>query len=207
MMEAGPNGGCMMHRKVKIASHLSVTITFMDMHTPPAQPPRSNPIPGKLSVIPVNDSPISFYRYLYNNVGEAWLWADRRRMTDQQLQPFLSDPDQFLLLASLDGAPAGFSELVSKNGTTDIAYFGLLPHALGRGIGPWLLDTTIRTGWAIPGTTRMTVNTCTFDHPSALPLYQKMGFAPCRSETRHVADPRLDGTLPRHVAPHIALAS
>ena len=38
--------------------------------------------------------------------------------------------------------------------------------------------------WDRPGTRRVTVNTNTLDHPRALPLYQKAGFAPVRRETR-----------------------
>jgi hypothetical protein len=31
---------------------------------------------------------------------------------------------------------------------------------------------------------KMTVNTCTLDHPRALDIYQKLGFRPVRTEAR-----------------------
>jgi hypothetical protein len=39
------------------------------------------------------------------------------------------------------------------------------------------------------------VNTCTFDHPRALPLYQKLGFVPYRQETQIIDDPRINGLI------------
>ena len=66
---------------------------------------------------------------------------------------------------------------------TDIAYFGMTPEAQGRGLGDWLLGTAIHMAWdAAPR--MLTVNTCSLDHPRALPLYQKWGFEPVRREQR-----------------------
>ncbi|MEL7173881.1 MAG: N-acetyltransferase, partial [Pseudomonadota bacterium] len=42
----------------------------------------------------------------------------------------------------------------------------------------------VDTGWQRSGVERMTVNTCTLDHPRALGTYQKAGFVPIRRETR-----------------------
>jgi GNAT superfamily N-acetyltransferase len=55
-------------------------------------------------------------------------------------------------------------------------------QAVGRGWGKALLKTAILTGWAREGVERMTVNTCTLDHPRALIQYQRFGFAPVRTE-------------------------
>lgn len=188
-------------------NRLNVTITFLEMAKPPEHQAIAPPLTEGLSLVRVQNATTGFYRYLYNNVGEAWLWSDRRRLNDLALIPLLRDPNQFLLVAYLDGEPAGFSELVAKNGVCDIAYFGLMPHALGRKLGPWLLDITIRTGWNTAGTEKMTVNTCSFDHPRALPLYQDMGFYAVRQEQKMILDPRCDGILPKTAAPHIPLAA
>jgi GNAT superfamily N-acetyltransferase len=59
-----------------------------------------------------------------------------------------------------------------------------VPEAIGRGLGTWLLRTAVHAGWDMPGTVRMTVNTCSLDHPAALSLYQKAGFSPMRQEQR-----------------------
>jgi GNAT superfamily N-acetyltransferase len=53
----------------------------------------------------------------------------------------------------------------------------MMEHAMGQGLGRWFLGAAIAACWA----TRpqlVTVQTCTLDHPAALPLYQKLGFTP-----------------------------
>jgi GNAT superfamily N-acetyltransferase len=69
-------------------------------------------------------------------------------------------------------------------GVTDMAYFGMVPEAVGRGLGGWLLKTAILTAWDHPGVSKVTVNTCTLDHPRALALYQKNGFTPVGREDK-----------------------
>ena len=84
----------------------------------------------------------------------------------------------------VDGWPGGFFLLDgSSDGVCDLAYFGLVPQAIGLGLGRWLLATAVETGWDLPGTKKMTVNTNTLDHPRALPMYQRAGFHPVRRET------------------------
>jgi GNAT superfamily N-acetyltransferase len=57
----------------------------------------------------------------------------------------------------------------------EIGYFGLMPHAIGRGLGRWLLGEAIRDAWC-GDPTRLWLHTCTLDHPAALPNYLKAGF-------------------------------
>jgi hypothetical protein len=52
------------------------------------------------------------------------------------------------------------------------------------------------------GVSEVTINTCTLDHPAALPMYQRFGFQPVRRETRQVEVPG-HMTVPRHVAAQI----
>ncbi|RUY60399.1 GNAT family N-acetyltransferase, partial [Mesorhizobium sp. M7A.F.Ca.CA.001.05.1.1] len=78
----------------------------------------------------------------------------------------------------LDGAPAGFFDLKPHlPEEVELAYFGMMEHATGQGIGRWFLGSAIAAAWS-HGPKRVTVQTCTLDHPAALPLYQKLGFAP-----------------------------
>ena len=72
----------------------------------------------------------------------------------------------------------------SEAGVIDLAYFGMVPEVVGRGLGSWLMKTAILTAWDQPGATKVTVNTCTLDHPRALALYQKNGFTPVRREDK-----------------------
>ena len=69
-------------------------------------------------------------------------------------------------------------------GCCDLGYFGLVPEAIGRGLGRFLLETAVHAAWDLPGVERLTVNTCSLDHPRALPLYQRAGFVPVRREER-----------------------
>jgi hypothetical protein len=54
-----------------------------------------------------------------------------------------------------------------------------LPHAIGLGLSRWFLGCAIRTAWEVKPDV-VSIETCTLDHPAALPLYQKMGFMPVR---------------------------
>jgi ribosomal protein S18 acetylase RimI-like enzyme len=53
--------------------------------------------------------------------------------------------------------------------------FGLVAEAMGRGLGPRLLDAGLQAEWA-RGATRIWLHTDVLDHPAALPLYQRAGF-------------------------------
>jgi GNAT superfamily N-acetyltransferase len=93
----------------------------------------------------------------------------------------------------VDGWPGGFFVLDTREpGTCDLAYFGLVPDAIGRGLSRWFLASAVHMGWDRPGVGRMTVNTNTLDHPRALALYQQTGFAPIRreDEARKLTRPR-----------------
>lgn len=183
---------------------LSVTVTYLGMAAPPRHAPLPRP-PGDLGLVRANPPTVSFYRYLYNTVGEPWLWHERRRMGDAELSAAVTDPRVEVHVLYVSGTPAGYVEIDRRDPrATDLAYFGLIPDFIGLKLGPWLLDRGIRMAWE-KGTKRLVVNTCTFDHPKALPLYRSMGFEPVRHVTRVVLDPRADGVLPRSAAPHVPM--
>lgn len=187
--------------------HIRTTITFLEMREKPARPRLPAPVPH-MALLRAENCTVSFYRYLYNTVGEPWLWELRRRTPDADLRAIIQDERVEIFVAYVAGVPAGYVELDRRQaGVCDIAYFGLVPDFIGRGIGPWLLDWAVEAGWAAAGTERMTVNTCTFDHPKALLMYQRAGFTPVRQVERDMADPRLTGLIPRSAAPHVPLAA
>lgn len=183
---------------------LDVTVTFLEMRQPPNRPPVDRP-EGVVHVMRADPPTVSFYRYLYNTVGEPWLWHERRTMSDDEIRELVTDRDIEVDVLYVDGTPAGYAELDRREyGRTNLSYFGLMPDFIGRRLGAWFLDQAIWLGWA-DGTRRLTVNTCTFDHPRALPLYQSLGFIPFRQVTREVLDPRVHGILPKTAAPHIPI--
>jgi GNAT superfamily N-acetyltransferase len=142
---------------------------------------------------------VSFYRYLYNTVGERWVWFERRLWSDEALANYLKRPEIEVSVLHAWGVPAGFFELErAASGDTELAYFGLVPEFIGRGFGAWFLNAAIDTAW-LGNTRRVWVHTCTFDHPRALGLYQKCGFRVYERRPVQFDDPRLSGALPRTV--------
>lgn len=189
------------------AGHLRVVVTYLEMTAPPVEPPPPCPDP-KAVVVHAERPTRSFYRYLYDTVGEPWLWGDRRRLAPAALDAILQDPRVEVHVLTVAGVPAGYAELDRRGeGGTELAYFGLVPDFIGRRLGPWFLRRAIDLAWAgmAPGG-RLTVNTCTLDHPTALGVYRRAGFAPVKEQVKLWPDPRLDGTLPRSTAPQHPLA-
>jgi GNAT superfamily N-acetyltransferase len=109
----------------------------------------------------------------------------------------LADPEITVDVARREDAALGFFELDRRAWPQiNLAYFGLLPAAIGQGLGMALLHRAIAVAWA-EGCTALTVNTCTADHPRALPNYLKAGFRQLRTirEEWPVPD-RLGLTIP-----------
>jgi GNAT superfamily N-acetyltransferase len=126
--------------------------------------------------------PASFYRYLYGEVGRLYHWVDRLGWTDEEIRAHLAQPGLTLWVMYADGAPAGYFELRQcADGSTEIAYFGLLPEFVGRGLGKQLLMSAVERAWA-SGANRVWLHTCTLDDRAALPNYLKRGFRPFKEE-------------------------
>jgi GNAT superfamily N-acetyltransferase len=161
---------------------VQVTRTYLEMSSPaelrPAPQPESAPRLERLG-----ECPVSFFRYLYAEVGRAFHWTDRLDWDDARIREHLADPATSLWLLSSEGAPAGYFELHrSADGAVEIAYFGLLPEYFGRGWGGHLLTRAVETAWDL-GASRVWVHTCTLDHPAALPNYLRRGFRRVREAT------------------------
>ena len=160
-------------------------VTFLEMAAPPAGPLPPLPATPETALIGARRPPADYFLYLYRTVGEPYEWTEWLDKPRGEVEGFVHDPEVRLYTLMVDGWPGGFFMLDTRErGTCDIAYFGLVPQATGRGLGAWLLGTAIRMGWERPGVERLTVNTCTLDHPAALGLYQRLGFAPVARETR-----------------------
>lgn len=129
-------------------------------------------------------------RFLYATVGGDWHWTDRLGWTREEWLSYLSKPFVETWVGSVRGAPAGYVELAGEaGGTVEIAYFGLLPGFLGRGLGGHLLTLGLRMAWSLasrwPGmepVSRVWVHTCTLDGPAALANYKARGMTVYRTE-------------------------
>jgi GNAT superfamily N-acetyltransferase len=70
---------------------------------------------------------------------------------------------------------------------------------VGKGLGGAFLQHAIDNAWSGP-IRGMTVNTCTADHPRALPAYERAGFRRIRSIKEVWSIPRhLGFTIPDHL--------
>jgi len=164
------------------------TVTYLEMKRPPARLP-PQPVGCRLALMQVDPMPLHFYRYLYATIGEKYMWVERLPLSDEELSRQVCKPEIEISVLYANGAPAGYFELDFTE-TPDIylAYFGLFPEWTGRRIGPWLLGCALSEAFS-RGANRVKLNTCTLDHPAALPFYQKMGFEPVRQVERELQVP------------------
>ncbi len=178
------------------SAQLSTVVTYLEMTTQPSSPTPTRPaLP--IALMRAVDMPLSFYRYLYDTIGEDWLWYERRLLDDAALTRIVHDPDVEVYVLYVNGAPGGYGELNRRGGDAevDLAYFGLLPECIGRGLGSYFLRWLVDQAWSYEPS-RVTVNTCDLDHPRALRTYQSIGFVPFERETLVFDDPRQDGSFP-----------
>jgi len=172
-------------------------ITYLEMHARPPLQHAPPPLAGKLALMRAEDCPVSFYRYLYETVGTPWLWYERRLLSDEMLAAAISKPSTEIFVLYAGGVPAGYFELETANPReTELNYFGLIPEFIGRGFGPFLLQSAIERAWSRP-IGRFWVHTRKFDHPKALGHYQRNGFVVYARQKVRFEDPRLRGILPR----------
>jgi len=174
-------------------TEVPVTVTYLEMTARPSFSRPSLPIGPPTALIRAEAPPAWYFLALYGAVGRDWEWTDWFKRSEAEIDSFVGDRDVHTYTLMRHGWPAGFFMLDHREvGRADLAYFGLVPQALGNGLGNYLLKTAIHTGWDFPGVTRMTVETCTLDHPRALGLYQKCGFVPVgqSEKTQVLALPR-----------------
>jgi GNAT superfamily N-acetyltransferase len=171
----------MRHRKGEL---VEVTVTYLEMEGRPAYPRPHLPVGPASALICAERPPAWYFLDLYDAVGRDYDWSDRKEEPRAELEAFLHDPAVALYSFVRAGWPHGFFVLDCRvAGRTDLAYLGLVPQAIGRGLGTFLLHTAVHMAWDRPGTRLVSVNTNTLDHPRALPLYQKSGFVPVRRAT------------------------
>lgn len=179
--------------------HVGAVVTYLEM--------TGRPTPGPLPASPLRlehwpaPDP-DRYRALFRKVGGRWLWYSRLLMDDARLRLEMAE-----VHAVVDGAgdEVGLLELDFRTpGECLIRFLGLVPGLAGRGHGAWLFAQTLALAWR-PEVRRVAVNTCTLDHPAALPAYLKAGFRAYRRAFESFPDPRLAGLLPADCAPQLPL--
>jgi len=147
------------------------------------EPASERELPSGASVVREYSREPELFRSLYRDVGAPYAWVDRLPWTDDQWRDYVSKPDVEMWLLFVGGTRAGYFELAGEpdGNTVQIAYFGLLPAFVGRGLGGALLTSAIRAARA-RGDVRVWLHTQTADHPHALANYRSRGFRVFRTE-------------------------
>jgi GNAT superfamily N-acetyltransferase len=169
----------------KAGDEVEVVVTHLEMTRRPSYPRPPVPRGAVSALVAAEVPPVWYFLCLYDAVGAEYEWTDQHARPSEELEAFLGHPAVTLYTFVRSGWPHGFFVLDGREaGLVDLAYFGLVPEAIGQGLGFFLLGTAVHMAWDRPGVERLTVNTNSLDHPRALPLYQKAGFVPVRRETR-----------------------
>lgn len=165
----------MVHVPPPVLRRVRARVWLMEM---PARPerPRAQPPLAAARVVEAKAITASFYRYLYDTVGAPWCWTGRRLIDDDELRRRIHAPGVEVHVLWVDGVPAGYVELDAGDpAEVYIAYLGLIPEFIGRGLGRFLLDWAVDRAWDLAHG-RVRVQTCDLDHPAALPNYERAGF-------------------------------
>lgn len=163
------------------ATSIEVTRTYLEMREPSELNGAKLDDP-EIQIEVQRDCSVELFRFLYVEVGKNYHWIDRLPWTDEDIRAHLAQPEVTVWLMTYGAERAGYFELRKcEDGSTEIAYFGLLPEFIGRGLGKHLLTCATEQAWA-DGANRVWLHTCTLDDPAALPNYLKRGFRPYKTE-------------------------
>jgi GNAT superfamily N-acetyltransferase len=142
----------------------------------PAGPPR---IDGEVQIRRVDPPEGTTNRWFYAEVGRPHAWTDHENRTADEWQAWAETVETWVV--TVDGENAGYYELHdTRDGSVEIAYFGLLPHSQGHGLGGHLLTHALTRAFELAP--RAWVHTCTLDGPYALANYEARGLRPFRRE-------------------------
>jgi GNAT superfamily N-acetyltransferase len=184
------------------AGKIAAIVTHLEM-TERIDLPRDPPDAWTLRKVETPD--LDWFRDLYRRVGEEWLWLSRLRIPDAELAAIIRSPLVEVYALAHDGRDQGLLELdFSIPGQCELVFFGVTANLTGSGASRWLMNRALELAWSRP-VVRVWLHTCTFDHPAALPFYQRSGFRPFRRQVEITDDPRLDGTVARNVARHVPI--
>lgn len=180
------------------AGDLAVVVTALEMRAPP--PSLKRPVPEAdvpLQLVRWKTPEPEKYRMLFRRIGAKWLWWSRLALDDAALAAITHDPAvEVYAVADRAGVEVGMLELDFRApGEAEIAFFGFIPGATGKGFGKWLMRRALQKAWGHADVTRVWVHTCTLDGPQALPFYMGQGFTPCARFVEVFPDPRGRGLL------------
>lgn len=179
---------------------IAAVVTYLELRIRPAKRPFSA---SRFELERWPSAGLVRYRALFRHVGAPWLWFSRLVMDDTALAAVIQDPAVEVFAVMLGDEEAGLLELDLRTpGECALAYVALTPEHVGKGHGGWLLTKALDLAWR-PGIERVHLQTCTLDHPAALPAYLAAGFVVTGRAIETFADPRLNGLLDPADAPQV----
>lgn len=115
---------------------MRVTRTYLELQSPGQSRPAFGTFPD-IAVAHIAVPAPDLYRQCYRTVGESHHWRDRWDWTEEEIRAHLADPAITFFLAQRGNALAGFYELrrVAEDHSMEVAYFGVAPAEVGRGLG------------------------------------------------------------------------
>jgi hypothetical protein len=130
---------------------MRIKVTYLEMA---ARPERMVPPPrAGLTIVPVKEPTVAYYRSLYDAVGTDYDWTSGKNLSDAQLAAILNDPRDEVHVLMAESVSAGFAELDRRTeGEIELVQFGLTRDFIGQGLGKYCLQWTIeRRGAMAPG--------------------------------------------------------
>lgn len=156
-----------------IVSDDIVRVSYLELTQTPA------PIPTRAEQDRITAERLGLDEYLtlYERVGMPLRWDQRFKMPRAELECLLkSARSQVYVLRDAAGQALGFCEFERDAfSEVELKNFGLVPSAQGRGLGSWLLLTALHQEWELRPR-RIWLHTDDWDHPAALPVYERAGF-------------------------------
>lgn len=181
---------------------IAVVVTLLEMTTAP-----DTPLAGDRQDVSLERwvSPgAADYKKLFREIGEDWLWCGRLVLDDDSLEAVLAATGLEVFTPVIGGRAMGLLEIdYSDPENPELAYFGLIPSAVGSGLGRWLMAQAVRMVWSRPQTKRFWLHTCTGDSPQAIGFYRSCGFVPYKRAIEVMDDPRATGLLGTDKGPHV----
>lgn len=156
---------------------LQTIVTHLAMEPPLRAPAPAPNWPEGVDFIHTPNMALADYRDIYDRVGRQWHWVNRRHLEDRQLAAIIHNPATEIYLLRRNGTSIGFVELNFRLAPqVEIVFVGLIEEEIGQGLGRMMVDGALNTIKA-RAPRRIIIQTCTLDHPSALRLYQAVGFS------------------------------
>jgi GNAT superfamily N-acetyltransferase len=169
------------------AGKITAVVTYLEVNAPPLAGMTSAPHGCTLRRAEALAS--DWYLDMHRRIGEDWLWSSRVRTEDAELRAILEDPLVEVYALQAGGSDEGLLELdFREKEACKLAYFGVTPALVGAGAARWLLGRAIDMAWSRL-IARFWTQTCTLDHPNALPFYLRAGFTAYKREIEITDDP------------------